>query len=279
MGYIDTEIDSMLLFLEEKEKIYDRIVKLSPSGTLQCTKRGGRNNYYHVTLRPQKAGSDSVSDRYQKRGITKDADMIRSLASKEFAICSLKRIRRCIHILRRARAGLIDISPAAVFDSMKTAYQTLPQEWYEELGLEEKMAAYDRWARTPFQQSAYKPEERNKMTSYGWSVRTKAEQLVVEKLFERSIRPRYEQVIIIDGYELAPDFTFPDKFGREFYWEYCGMMDDPDYVSRQIWKRKMYESIGITAWDNMIYTFHRNNEMNAIEIAHIIEDQILPRMF
>lgn len=57
------------------------------------------------------------------------------------------------------------------------------------------------------------------------------------------------------------------------------MMDDPAYVNRQVWKRSMYESAGITEWNNMIYTYHKGNEMDANEVVHVIEDRILPRMF
>ena len=284
MGYLETELDCMLLFLEDMEKKYDDIVRMSPEGALQCNRRYGTYTYSQVIHVPDQPGK--VSDPsgkhpagYRRTGITRNEELIRGLAGKEYANCALKRIRRSIQILKRAKAGLMDVSPEAIYASMRSAYRTLPKSFYEELTMDEKMAEYDRWGREPFRQSDYRPEERTKRTSYGWCVRTKAEQLIVEKLFERRIRPRYEQVIHIGGYDLAPDFTFPDKHGQQFYWEYCGMMDDPAYVNRQVWKRSMYESAGITEWNNMIYTYHKGNEMDANEIVHVIEDRILPRMF
>ena len=39
MGYLETELDCMLLFLEDMEKKYDDIVRVSPEGAPQCTRR------------------------------------------------------------------------------------------------------------------------------------------------------------------------------------------------------------------------------------------------
>lgn len=217
MGFLDVEIDQMLRILEEKEKTYDTIVKMGPDGTLQSYNRGGRINYIHSVADPLQHSGEHEPAGYRRTGITRNEELIRGLAGKEYANCALKRIRRSIQILKRAKAGLMDVSPEAIYASMRSAYRTLPKSFYEELTMDEKMAEYDRWGRDPFRQSDYRPEERTKKTSYGWCVRTKAEQLIVEKLFERRIRPRYEQVIHIGGYDLAPDFAFPDKHGQQFY--------------------------------------------------------------
>ena len=82
----------------------------------------------------------------------------------------------------------------------------------------------------------------------------------------------------IGRYELAPDFTFKGRDGREFYWEYCGMMDDVSYVDRFFWRRKLYEQAGIFEWNDMICTFGTKNHFNIKEVIHVIEDKILPRI-
>ena len=83
----------------------------------------------------------------------------------------------------------------------------------------------------------------------------------------------------MDGYDLAPDFTFPKREGGEFYLEYCGMMDDPDYVNRFFWKRRLYEREGITEWNDMFYLFGESEELDMSVIEGAIRFWVLPRIF
>ena len=81
-----------------------------------------------------------------------------------------------------------------------------------------------------------------------------------------------------DGSTLSPDFTFEDKYYEEFYIEYCGLMDLPDYVRRHLVKRAHYERCGINEWNNIRYIYSKDDSLNAAEIKHILLDWVVPKM-
>lgn len=56
------------------------------------------------------------------------------------------------------------------------------------------------------------------------------------------------------------------------------MMADPIYRKHQIWRRGMYESVGIAEWTNMIFTYDLGDEIDMREIESIILSKILPCM-
>jgi hypothetical protein len=48
-----------------------------------------------------------------------------------------------------------------------------------------------------------------------------------------------------------PDFTIADHArGVTFYWEHCGMLDDPGYRARWERKRAEYLAAGIKPWQD-----------------------------
>ena len=109
-------------------------------------------------------------------------------------------------------------------------------------------------------------------------MRSKSEVMIAELLYQYGIPFRYEEPLYIDGVMLAPDFTFRGADLLKFYWEYCGMMDDPKYVDHHIWKKNLYERHGIVPWKNIYFTYESGGNIDLKAIRHFIEDNILPRM-
>ncbi len=134
------------------------------------------------------------------------------------------------------------------------------------------------WSQMPYKMSTYREEEKNKITSRGLKVRSKAEVLAVEELYKHDIPFLSELELRLGDEKVEPDFTFLAHDGALFYWEYCGMMDDEGYVRGHIKKRNLYERYGIVPWKNIIYTYNANNEINMREIENVIRDQILPKL-
>lgn len=292
MGYIENEIQNMLELLAQKEKIFTAIMDCSPEGTLQSVKRSDNSRTYFHRVRVERNYSDGpghqgpLSDSSEhpayinrRTGITRDPHMIKALANKEYAGRMLQVIRYNIHVLKKAKASLKSMSPTDIYNSMKAVYRTLPPDWYDDINrLDRTLEAHTAWAEEPYEISDYKPWERKFETSRKIYVRTRSELSIIEKLYEYHLVPRYEQIIHIGAHSLAPDFTFLGSDGYEFYWEFCGMMDDPDYVDRFHWKRRIYESAGIVEWDNMINTFGTKDHFSINEVIHVIEDKIIPRV-
>ncbi|MBK3732774.1 AAA family ATPase [Azospirillum brasilense] len=90
-------------------------------------------------------------------------------------------------------------------------------------------------------------------TARGDLVRSKSEIVIADALYEAEqkhvIRYRVEEQLVgKDGSVRWPDFTIEDARRGIWYWEHCGMLDQPDYRAR--WKRKLawYMESGIAPW-------------------------------
>lgn len=141
-----------------------------------------------------------------------------------------------------------------------------------------RLQAHKEWSEAPYRQSDKRPEGKDKITSRGLHMRSKSEVMIAELLYQYGIPFRYEEPLYIEGFMLVPDFTFRGPDLLKFYWEYCGMMDDPKYVDHHIWKKNLYERNGIVPWKNIYFTYESGGNIDLKAIRHFIEDNILPRM-
>ena len=87
-------------------------------------------------------------------------------------------------------------------------------------------------------------------TERGDLVRSKSELVIADKLYSRGIEYVYEQPLVLGGGRMRyPDFTISDHArGVTFYWEHCGMLDEPAYQARWERKRAEYLAAGIKPW-------------------------------
>lgn len=141
-----------------------------------------------------------------------------------------------------------------------------------------RLQAHKEWSEAPYRQNDRHPEGKDKITSRGLHMRSKSEVMIAELLYQYGIPFRYEEPLYIEGFMLVPDFTFRGADLLKFYWEYCGMMDDPKYVDHHIWKKNLYERGGIVPWKNIYFTYESGGNIDLKAIRHFIEDNILPRM-
>lgn len=269
MLQIAHSLDHIRTLLSQEINSYKKLVEESPQGDLQHMIQSGRTIWLHATPREEGGG-------YRRRTINGQGDMIRKLAEKAFAKKVLEVAERNEAVLTRAGRAIRDPSYETVRAGMKRAYRDLPDECYRRFREPEMEERRRLWMNAPYRQSNNYPEGRKVDTGRGFRVRSRAEALIVEKLFELGVPFHYEESLVVDGHDLAPDFTFPGRGGEEFYLEYCGMMDDPDYVSRFYWKRRLYEKAGITEWNNMIYLYGKREELDMNQIDAAIRFWVLP---
>lgn len=291
MDYIIQEIELLLQILISLKKDCNKKLATSPEGELIRPKVRNRPVYMHSIA----VGTYSTGKtRYVRTEISEDSALLQKLAVKEYLRIVLKRLDHNIQLLHRAKAGLLPVGYDTIRSLMRRPYQGIPDDLFRDAFLTisgngspslpaaiagpDHLAIQHQWASQPFEQSTYRPQQKIHTTSRGLKVRTRAELLIAEALYRYDIPFRYEQVIHCGRYELAPDFTFLDAEGCEFYWEYCGMMADPGYRDHQLWRRGKYESMGINEWTNMIYTYDASDSIDMREIEAIIKARILPRM-
>lgn len=104
------------------------------------------------------------------------------------------------------------------------------------------------------------------MTSMGIKVRFKSELIIAERLYEKDIFFRYEQILTIGYKKFAPDFTIKRHDGKIIYWEHCGLTDDRRYMAHHMKKLESYYEAGIVPWKNLIVTCDDDDGALNIEI-------------
>ena len=113
----------------------------------------------------------------------------------------------------------------------------------------------DKWINADYKQKIYSSDNASYKTKKGDLVRSKSELIIADKLFDLGIPYRYEAELRL-GYDVIhPDFTILDvKNRREVYLEHFGMMDDPEYVSKNMWRLNLYSDHNILLGDKLYLT-------------------------
>jgi ATP-dependent exoDNAse (exonuclease V) alpha subunit len=120
-------------------------------------------------------------------------------------------------------------------------------------------------------------------TRRGDLVASKSEIVIADILFEFErqglIRYSYEKPRMLGGIQRWPDFTI--EHGADvWYWEHCGMLNNPNYLTRWSRKKKAYLDEGISEWSasnpagRLIVTHDDPNSGLDSKILHGIAAQI-----
>lgn len=110
-------------------------------------------------------------------------------------------------------------------------------------------------------------------TSRGELVRSKSEVIIADLLDAHGIDYEYEPELKLEGKIKRPDFKIEDyDTGVVWYWEHCGMMDDPQYARRWEEKKACYKKNGIEEGKNLIVTYDDHGSIDSTKINQIIED-------
>lgn len=244
MTYIEFLMEEILSFFKHEQEIYTQLLDSSPPGSLSIDRSRKKDRFIHRIP----MGKDAHGrNHYDRRTIPDSSALVEQLADKEYGRIALRIIDHNLSVLNRLSRQIRLYSQEAVFDGMHSAYQHLPRECFRAARQARDVFRLQRaWAEEFYELSDYRTEEKIHTTSRGLNVRTRAELLIAEMLYKYDIPFRYEQVLYIGKYKMAPDFTFLDRDCNEFYWEYCGMMSFPIFslfFSRMIKKKRKHQMV------------------------------------
>ncbi|MDD6311465.1 MAG: hypothetical protein PUB09_06025 [Firmicutes bacterium] len=294
---VRNELEKALDKLRIKRASVESQINSCPEGRLFHTAHRGKLLYYQI---PEGA---TVKEKIR----IKDVHIIVDFMKKLFLQGELKLLDENIGLLENMLSSYQNVTKANIINHLKPrdakllsklpnesnniihsdtitigpAYNPLviPKDQYD------RIRSRNEWANGAYYDNPFRPEDRDKKTSRGLYVRSKSELLIAEKLYEYGIPFRYEAEVRCrdrKGYqgfkEEYPDFTFLDAQDLPFYLEYCGLMDDPDYVGRHKYKRSVYDESGINEWTNIIYMYEENNEIDMEYVEAIIRLKIIPRL-
>ena len=226
-------------------------------------------------------------ERAVRRGITRRPELVATYARKEYLRKALDIIDHDVRTLERAVRRYKRFDPEEVVGSLSSAYRDLPLDAFYHplmdmvaLSLdatdEQRIASHAQWGIQELEPSGYLSESRTLRTSRGERMRSKAEVLIAETLYSYGIPFRYEQELQVGHMTFHPDFTFEGAGGKEFYLEFCGMMDNPAYVESHKRKRGAYEAAGIAEWRNIIYLYASGNDMDMMRVDSVVRTLVVP---
>lgn len=110
-------------------------------------------------------------------------------------------------------------------------------------------------------------------TVRGELVRSKSEVIIANALYYHNLEYIYEPELVLEGKVKRPDFkVVDDDIGEEWYWEHCGMMDDPKYKKRWEEKKAFYKKNGIEEGKNLIVTYDENGSLDSQKVEEIIQN-------
>lgn len=112
-------------------------------------------------------------------------------------------------------------------------------------------------------------------TARGELVRSKSEVIIANALYHHKLDYCYEPELVLDGKIKRPDFKIEDAdTGVTWYWEHCGMMDDPKYKKNWEDKKAFYKKNGIIEGENLIVTYDENGSIDSQKVERIIEEKL-----
>lgn len=241
MNNADTYLSHLLEEYKELAEKQRQELKELPEGQLSVRRIDGKVNYVQ-----------SLENR-QRRGITKNQQLIQDLARKKYLLTSLAMLDKNIPLLDKLVAVHKAPTPMNIMELLSKTYKQLPSAAFLP-----EIRQKSQWADADYEQSSYKPEERIHTTANGLKVRSKSEVVIAEKLDAYNIPFRYEQMLYIENHSFSPDFTILQG-ETLIYWEHCGLVNNPNYMKNHTWKMSVYAKAGIVPWKNLIVTYDDEN--------------------
>lgn len=196
-----------------------------------------------------------------------ESDLIHSLKLKRYISKSLAQLHQRIAADKNYLA-------AASFYDPETVRSKLPIQYSDIADLDIFLSGDvnpDQWKAENYQSNPMTIAIPH-LTPGGLKMRSKSEEIIGTRLEEQGFIFRYEPELILGNKNSYPDFAIllPNK-RRIVYWEHLGLIDDPEYVMRNLEKLEIYAKHGIYLGINLIITYEtRDQPLTIIEVDHKI---------
>lgn len=234
----EQEIQRELHRLEERVRQIDHELKRLPKENIYCCKNGNGYKWYetdgHTSHYISKKNRDYAELlAYKKYLLEQKADLQNEIRSLGFYLRHHSSKRKGISKLLENPAYAELLSPY---------FKSFSQELLE-------------WEQLPFEHNESYREDLKFKTPAGICVRSKSEAYIVSRLYEKRIPFRYECALELGDQVIFPDFTMKHPVtGEVYYWEHLGMMEEPKYQRRFLYKMQLYTENNIFPGINLILT-------------------------
>ena len=203
----------------------------------------------------------AVNRQTKKEYYIKNANfgVVQMLRKRKLCETGVKVIERNLKALERLINVYRPYDPAALEETLTSAYRTKP----EELAKEVEPNRHGSGSRFTQSENPYHPEHLKHRTSFGLIVRSRIEAAAAELAYSRGYYIMYEKRILLTDEEGNLHVVYPDFILCEseqspdvtwIYWEHLGLLDMEDYRERTMLKLKLFPQNGILPGRNLILT-------------------------
>jgi len=229
-------------------------------GSLHVLQTEKRTQYYHRTSIHDDGFLDDSDQRLPGRrrehylSKAKEGRLIQTLAQQDYDRDLTAAVDQQLAAVRSARMALQTRNLEDVYSDLLPARKQLitPLVPDRERFLEE-------WASVTWVRKGFEPNTPEFYSARKERVRSKSEKIIADHYNNHSFYYRYEYPLSLrNGRGMIlfhPDFMVLNKRTLQpFYHEHLGKMDDPDYISRVLWRINIYEENGIFPRENLFFT-------------------------
>ena len=248
MERLSKEVVKEKNFCEYILKVCDDFLNKAPTGSLYISKGKNAVSYFHVPINKKE---DLKGNSRKRIYIPKsNLDLAYELAQKDYYQKARRVAKRRLHQLNRFRVGYQPNEIEDVYNHLSDHRKKLVKPF--DLPYDE----YARiWDQESYKKRVFEPDTPEIYTERGERVLSKSEKIIADKLYMLGIHYRYEYPLVLGEKIMLPDFTLLHPLTREeWIWEHMGMMNDMNYVDRNMKKLKRYERHGYYPGVNMIIT-------------------------
>ncbi len=240
----------------------ERALTGAPEGTLRVSGTSAHRQYYHMAT----VGNNEVY--LGREGVL----LARALAQKDYdqriVRAGEEELKILDRLIRQQGHSVED-----VYSLLSPARQTLvtpvrlTDEEYVRCWLESKVC----------EPMGFSEEDPVILTSEGYRVRSKSEQLWADLMEDAGIPHVFEPQIYLEGRGwVRPDFAgFNVRKRKEIIIEHFGMMDDPAYAEKNVDKLHDYERNGFVLGDDLLITM----ETKKFPLERKVIEELIKRHF
>ena len=248
-------------FLKEIVGVLEKRVDRAPEGRIKINQIRGKTYYYLIV--------DGKESQYLKK---KELNTAKRIVQKSYEHSTLK----------AARCELVYLQ-----EFVKSYPQTSPEEIYDLLPDSRKVLAHtvfkttddyiSEWQNKPYTPKTFSDDVPYFETNRGERVRSKSEQIIANRFYERGVPYKYECPLRLEGFgKIYPDFTVLNlQTKREEYIEHNGMMDDIKYVENHIRRTNAYQLNGFMIGDRLHLMFETLKVPLDTRILDLLIDRLL----
>lgn len=262
MLYSKAYFEEILCNLEEQLKKSKAELDGCPQGSLQQEVRNGRTYFFYA--KPKADG------KVHRQVVNNSPEIMQGLLRGNYLKCEIAALEQDVRLLQYLQAHFREYSPRELLQKMPKRLRSFSTELFFP-------QAADAWQEQEYEQSDYKPEAKVHRSSRGLLLRSKSELSIAELFYVYEVPFHYEQVLHFGKHKLVPDFMLKNKrTGKLYYWEHCGLVNNPSYMEHHRWKLGVYEKAGIAPWDNLIVTYDgADGNLNLAIVESEIKNKLL----